>query len=343
LRKSLLIIRWFAVGIPLAFGIAASCVYIPVPGSNTCLQRLAGQSENSSDCLVAIGLASRITVAQIKVRGVAVPSLVLRPNFVQPTAVLVNVIGGPGNQLTPTMFDPMTLMLAQFAVAGVVVIEPAYLGTYHRSLHPEPSISAASSEVALVAEWASRNISADRKCLLGISLGGYIIGVEKSRTKSKEISDYPSVLLNPQLNSPEIRLRNAINKNFYKIENGRRIFTPRYVYRATLFKDAAGNQVETQILSEELYKSFYGPFLDFDVSRALQRREDIAILYSANDKERSAENIDAYRIVAGNSAIALPTRHHVIWEDESLSGLEQTVISAIWKCLGEKGGARRPI
>jgi predicted alpha/beta hydrolase family esterase len=101
-----------------------------------------------------------------------------------PRRIVVEVIGGPGMDISPGLNDYLPLLLVE---RGVFVVRIGYTGTRHGSSFPDPDLDNAASQVRSYANKIRHLHPQGKVVLLGDSLGGMI--------SAKAAGDLPSAAL----------------------------------------------------------------------------------------------------------------------------------------------------
>lgn len=121
-------------------------------------------------------------------------------------ALVLDVVGGPGGQISPGLNDGVQLALAR---RGAVVIRIGYAGTLHNSHYPDPDLDRATSQVRDYAGMLRESNPDSKLILLGESLGGYIVA-NAMHNRSAAIAD-GAVLAIPLIYSPSEAVANSSN------------------------------------------------------------------------------------------------------------------------------------
>lgn len=320
--------------VPVMLSLGALLYFSVVLGMDDgqeCLQRLNSNVDMFSPCEVRSGLTTATYVEAFDINGLPLPALVTMPADGRPKGVIIDVIGGPGGQIDPTADSKM---LQSIAATGYMIVTPAYAGTSHRSTHPNQSLVQAADEIETLSQSLSLKYPHQEQCLLGTSLGGYIIMFKKARSKDSKFLARNVVLINPLLSSPKKRYDNATIVAYLGKDpktSPRRRFFYKSVYLN--HSDQSRKSKKTHVLEDELFQSFFGKYFEKSAIISTNPQFYTEIIYSKNDRHRTLENINFYKEIRNAKLTALDTDKHVLSVDPNYEVFIKNISSAINACV----------
>jgi hypothetical protein len=329
----------------LCAGLALVCLSIAsisflflVVGSDKCAALLSDDQSDFPNCPIAFNLLINVSVEQANVQGIRIPSIVYRSNFVRPRGVVILVIGGPGERILPFRGNEAASLPGILAARGYIVSIPAFSGTYHRSRYPRASLESAGAEIVASSAWAKQVYPDLKQCLVGVSLGGYIIAYAKGHSQNRRFQSTSKTFINPMVVAPEVRYNNIIDKEFYVMKNGQRSYHHIYEYKAIKTQSSNlraidGIYREQYVETLDIYKNFFGDYFRTPAFEIGKPFPELTLIYSSKDPDRAAENIPAYKAMGAGKLIPLSSSKHIISEDWNAWFLNATIVREIQSCV----------
>lgn len=152
--------------------------------------------------------------------------------------LFLNVVGGPGTEISAAI-SPRAIY-DRLAGCDAVVVSPIYMGSFERSLYPEPSSGVAEAEVgAVIEEFMAQGLQPQ---ILAQSLGGNIVSSENLRIP---LGDH--LFLAPMLDPP-IEVIDYIRQN----SNMKAVYQPKYIKSGDGFN-------KKPVSSDDFNISYFGP------------------------------------------------------------------------------------
>lgn len=196
-------------------------------------------------------------------------------------ARILKFVGGP-NMNVGDFGDAFDQAMVKRAATGYGTIIPAYIGTFHRSVHPKIGFPYAADELSAYHDFlASRQHAVP--LVLRAESGGAILLMSLTNVNSKT----PIILINPVLRTAEYSLGRIMSRP----RSSWLIGTYNTVW--VLNEDDINNSrpILKQVNIVDLFTRFFGATLSFDVGQALVGKQPscVTIIYGTLDDRIGTE------------------------------------------------------
>lgn len=200
---------------------------------------------------------------------------------------VLQIVGGPNESLS-IFGSRWERVYRAGAARGVATITPAYVGTFHRSVHPAWGFGYAVDEIAAYDRFVNSSPGMGPVVLRAES-GGALIALHLPRLDRRR----PMVLVNPVLDAPEFALKRIMSKPAAAVAIG--------TYHSVMLVKAQGSRLlpagSEAINVIDIFRNFFGKAMSFDVGKALESLQPscTTIIYGTRDDRIGTANLPRLR------------------------------------------------
>lgn len=237
----------------------------------------------SISCTMWTLAESPITIfsSSVDIAGIRLPVVVyFNRSYIDSAAdsLVIEVVGGPGGDISPGANDTLPFALAR---SGVVVVRLGYTGTSHGTLYPRPNFDLAARQVLEYSKAVRAENPSGKLVLLGESLGGPIVAHAAASSNPPPFDGLALVL--PMLFTPDEAIR-----NFGRIVDSSRPGAGDKTVRTIAGSpDSWRDGQRVRVPSTDLYDRFFPPeSRGRDLASYLERVRSTKILIAYGDSDK---------------------------------------------------------